>query len=98
MASTDYPNAQAVISTFNINEDFRDDVSLSQTHDVDMTSNFMCECVPTITYKMYGYCTTHNVLESWESIGSPDPTPPISFVAPHSIDPASIAYIIIKQE
>jgi hypothetical protein len=98
MASTDYPNAQAVMNILNINKDFTDDVSLSQAHDVNMASNFMCECIITTTYKMYGYCTTHNILESWESIGSPDPNPPISFVSPHSIDPASIAYVIIKQE
>lgn len=71
-----------------------DDSELGQQiQAVQVNSDFMCGegGAVTLVYKMYGYCTIHNVFESWIAIGVPDPNPPVG----HTILSGSTSYIVL---
>lgn len=69
-----------------------DSETAQQLPAVQFSSDFVSDGgAVVLTYKMYGYCTVHNTFESWISIGSPNPSPPIG----HAMLADSVSYVIL---
>lgn len=72
---------------------FADSIGKYQLRDGELSAleaGVVIGSLVTHTYKNYGYCTIHNVLENWVTTDSPSPTPPSP--ASHTIAAGTSGY------